>query len=124
MSSIKGKNTSIELMVRKKLWALGFRYRLNVKIEGKPDLFFPRKKVVVFLDGDFWHGRDIREVSLKKFRNKNFWLRKIERNIQRDKEVNESLKNQGYTVIRIWENEIKNDLEGAILKITSHLTCE
>lgn len=111
MSRIRSKDTKIELILRKELWSRGIRYRKNVKaIEGKPDIAFIGKKVAVFCDSEFWHGYnwDERKNDLKK--NKEFWIAKIERNMERDAEVNRILKEQGWTVLRFWGNQIKKNL--------------
>ena len=111
MSRIRSKDTKIELILRKELWSRGIRYRKNVKaIEGKPDIAFIGKKVAVFCDSEFWHGYnwDERKNDLKK--NKEFWIAKIERNMERDAEVNRILKEQGWTVLRFWGNLIKKNL--------------
>ena len=111
MSRIRNKDTGIELALRKELWSRGIRYRKNVKtIEGKPDIAFIGKKVAVFCDSEFWHGYnwDERKNDLKK--NKEFWIAKIERNMERDAEVNRILKEQGWTVLRFWGNQIKKNL--------------
>ena len=84
MSRIRNKDTGIELALRKELWSRGMRYRKNVKtIEGKPDIAFIGRKVAVFCDSEFWHGYnwDERKNDLKK--NREFWIGKIERNMQR-----------------------------------------
>ena len=111
MSRIRNKDTGIELALRKELWSRGIRYRKNVKtVEGKPDIAFIGKKVAVFCDSEFWHGYnwDERKNDLKK--NKEFWIAKIERNMERDAEVNRILKEQGWTVLRFWGNQIKKNL--------------
>ena len=111
MSQIKNKGSKIEVMLCKELWSRGIRYRKNVKtVFGCPDLAFKRNKVAVFCDSEFWHGYDL-ENRKKDFKShQEFWIRKIERNIQRDKEVTEQLTNQGWTVIRFWGKEIKQDV--------------
>ena len=110
MSRIKSKNTAIELALRKELWARGLRYRKNVSsIPGKPDIVFKGKKVAVFCDSEFWHGYDWEHRKDDFKSNRDFWIPKIERNIQRDAEVNEELRHMGWTVIRFWGNEIKKD---------------
>ena len=111
MSRIRNKDTGIELALRKELWSRGLRYRKNVKtIEGKPDIAFIGRKVAVFCDSEFWHGYnwDERKNDLKK--NREFWIGKIERNMQRDAEVNRILKEQGWIVLRFWGNQIKKNL--------------
>lgn len=111
MSRIKCKDTSIEIMLRKELWSRGIRYRKNVKdIPGKPDIAFKGKKIAVFCDSEFWHGYDWenRKYDIKK--NREFWISKIERNIQRDIEVNRILEEQGWVVLRFWGNDIQKKL--------------
>jgi DNA mismatch endonuclease (patch repair protein) len=115
MSRIRGKNTKPELLLRKALWKKGVRYRLdNKKLPGKPDVSIQKYKLAIFIDGEFWHGYnwDERKGSIKS--NRGFWVPKIERNMQRDREVNRQLNTMGYTVFRFWEKEIKNELNTCI----------
>lgn len=103
MQAIRGKDTSIELKLRQELWKRGIHYRKNCKkVYGHPDLVFIGKKVAVFCDSEFWHGYDWenRRGSIKT--NPEFWIAKIERNMERDREVNEKLRSEGWTVIRFW----------------------
>ncbi len=112
MQRVKCKNTEIELRLRKELWSRGVRYRKNVsKIIGKPDIAFIGKKVAVFCDSEFWHGYDWERQRMAIKSNRDFWIPKIESNIERDKKVNEALKAEGWTVLRFWGNEIKNNVE-------------
>lgn len=110
MKHIKSKNTKIEILLRKELWSRGIRYRINVQsIPGKPDIAFIGKKVAVFCDSEFFHGKDWEGYLLPKLKNSHnsdFWIRKIQRNIERDNEVNEMLKSMGWTVIRFWGKDI------------------
>jgi DNA mismatch endonuclease (patch repair protein) len=113
MSRIKAKNTKAEVMLRKALWYYGYRYRLySKKIIGRPDIIFAKYKIAVFVDGDFWHGYDWEHKKQTFTTNKAYWIPKIERNMQRDMEVTQTLIRQGWTVIRFWEHEIKKSLEG------------
>lgn len=108
MSRIKNKDTQIELLLREELWSRGLRYRKNVKyLVGKPDIAFIGKKVAIFCDSEFWHGYDWgnRKNDIKT--NQLFWISKIERNIERDAEVNRLLTDEGWTVLRFWGKEIK-----------------
>lgn len=108
MQAVKNKDSLIELMLRKELWSRGLRYRKNyTKITGKPDIVFIGKKVAVFCDSEFWHGYDWerRKDDIKS--NRDFWIPKIERNMQRDKKVTEKLESDGWIVIRFWGKEIK-----------------
>ena len=112
MRQVKNKGSEIEKLLQKELWRRGLRYRKNVKnIEGKPDIAFIGKKVAVFCDSEFWHGYDW-EKRKKDFKsNQEFWIPKIERNIQRDAEVTQILEADGWKVIRFWGNEIKKNLK-------------
>ncbi len=120
MSAVKSKDIRPELKLRKALWKEGLRYRVNYKrLPEKPDIVFTKLKVVVFCDGDFWHGHNwaIRgQSSLQEELSgySQYWRDKILRNIERDEENNKALKAQGWTVIRIWESDIKNDIEGCV----------
>ena len=112
MSKICSTQTKPELLLRKSLWAKGIRYRVNYKkLPGCPDIVIDKNKVIVFVDGEFWHGYnwEIKKTKIKS--NRNFWIPKIERNIQRDKENNKVLRNMGFTIIRFWEHQIKKDLK-------------
>ena len=107
MQAVKNKDSKIELMLRHELWARGVRYRKNVtRIIGKPDIAFIGKKVAVFCDSEFWHGYDWEKQKEKIKTNREFWIPKIERNIERDKEVTETLEADGWIVLRFWGNEI------------------
>lgn len=120
MSAVKSKDTRPELKLRKALWKEGLRYRVNYKrLPGKPDIVFTRWKVVVFCDGDFWHGHNwaIRgQSSLQEELSgySQYWRDKILRNIERDEENNMALRARGWTIIRIWESDIKDDLERCV----------
>lgn len=111
MRRVKNKDSAIELALRKELWNRGLRYRKNVKtVYGKPDIAFIGKKIAVFCDSEFWHGYAW-EITQDEFQSRrDFWVPKIERNIQRDKEVNEKLRSEGWIVLRFWGKEIKRDV--------------
>jgi len=111
MKKVKNKDSQIELILRQELWHRGLRYQKNVtSIMGKPDIVFKGKKIAVFCDSEFWHGYnwDERKNDIKS--NKEFWILKIERNIERDKEVNLFLENEGWQVLRFWGKEITNNV--------------
>ena len=108
MQAVKNKDSKIELLIRKELWDRGIRYRKNsTKIFGKPDIVFIGKKIAVFCDSEFWHGYNWEERKKDFKSHQEFWIPKIERNIERDKEVTEELESEGWTVLRFWGNEIK-----------------
>ena len=111
MSQIKSKDSKIELLLRTELWHRGLRYCKNVNyIFGKPDIAFIGKRVAVFVDSEFWHGYDWENKKKDLKSNRDFWIQKIERNIERDNEVNTYLKKEGWVVLRFWGNDIKNDV--------------
>lgn len=118
MSRVKNKDTDIEVKLRKKLWSEGFRYRTHYDVQGKPDIAFPSKKVAIFCDGDFWHGRNF---NREKRKYKEFWKTKIASNMARDKKVNRELKKEGWVVLRFWKTEILKDLDRSIDRIISAL---
>jgi DNA mismatch endonuclease (patch repair protein) len=116
---IKSKNTAIEMILRRKLYSLGYRYRIHSpNILGKPDIVFSGKKIAVFCDSAFWHGK--KYLAGEKFKTNNeFWERKISQNIERDAKVNSLLTQSGWRVLRFWDHEIKKDLDGCIRQIKS-----
>ena len=110
MQAVKNKDSQIELLLRKELWCRGIRYRKNsTKIFGKPDIVFIGKKVAVFCDSEFWHGYNWEERKKDFKSHQEFWIPKIERNMQRDKEVTAKLESEGWIVLRFWGNEIKKN---------------
>ena len=110
MQAVKNKDSQIELLLRKELWSRGLRYRKNVnRIYGKPDIVFIGKKVAVFCDSEFWHGYNWEERKKDFKSHQEFWIPKIERNMERDVEVTTCLESEGWTVIRFWGNEIKKN---------------
>lgn len=122
MSKIRGKNTKPELAFRKALYAAGYRYRIDYKkLIGKPDILLKKYKTAVFIDGEYWHGHNWNERKPKVKTNREFWIAKIERNMQRDREVNAELQRLGYTVFRFWETEIKKELDTCLRKVIMHL---
>ncbi|KAB5488776.1 MULTISPECIES: very short patch repair endonuclease [Flagellimonas] len=122
MGKIRGKNTKPELAFRKALWQAGYRYRIDYKkLVGKPDIALKKYKTVIFIDGEFWHGYNWEERKHKIKTNREFWIAKIERNIQRDEEVNDALDEKGYKVFRFWETEVKKDLDRCLEEVLTHL---
>ena len=110
MQAVKNKDSQIELLLRQELWSRGLRYRKNVnRIYGKPDIVFIGKKVAVFCDSEFWHGYNWEERKKDFKSHQEFWIPKIERNMERGVEVTAKLESEGWTVIRFWGNEIKKN---------------
>jgi len=122
MRAIKATGTKDEVRLAKALWHLGYRYRKNDKsVFGKPDLTFKNHKVAIFVDSEFFHGKDWETQKLRIQSNQEFWHKKIGRNIERDKEVNDYLTNNGWTVLRFWSKEVKNNLWKCINRITRQI---
>ena len=116
MSRIKSSNTKAELLFRRYIWSQNVRgYRINTKIKGKPDLYFPRKKIAVFIDGCFWHKCPICFARPKS--NNEYWDKKIENNVTRDKQVNKQLNSENISVIRFWEHEINRGISDCYLRL-------
>ena len=117
MSRIRGKNTKIEVALRKALWSKGYRFRKNYKeLPGKPDIALTKHKIAIFCDSEFFHGKDWDSLKekLKKGKNPDYWISKIERNRERDKEKDEMLQAKGWTVIHFWCKEILKNPEECI----------
>lgn len=129
MSAVKAKDTAPELALRKALFSRGFRYRLHdKKLPGKPDIVFVSRKLALFIDGDYWHGRQWKkrgfaslEEQMKRVNNAAYWIKKIKGNIERDKKYNRELKKQGWRVIRIWESDLKKRGEKEVERVVTVL---
>jgi len=122
MSAIRGKGTKIELRLAKALWNEGLRYRKNDKsVFGTPDLVFKGKKVAIFVDSEFWHGKDWANQKNRIKTNSEFWINKIEANIRRDILVNITLQQQGWTVLRFWGKEVEKELGYCVQQIKEAL---
>lgn len=112
MQAIRSKDTSIEVALRNALWHCGIRYRKNYKkLPGKPDIVITKHRIAVFCDSDYWHGYDWENRHKRIKSNREYWIPKIERNMQRDKEVTAQLQSEGWTVLRFWEWQIKKHLD-------------
>ena len=112
MKNIKSKNTKPELLLRKVLWNRGFRYRLYGKdIFGNPDIYLKGKRIAIFIDSDSWHGKLYQEGKSIPQTNQEYWIKKLERNLKRDKVVNNQLLTSNWLVIRVWESTIKKDVK-------------
>jgi DNA mismatch endonuclease, patch repair protein len=120
MSRIRAIDTKPEIKLRKLLRSEGVRgYRIHYKLPGKPDIVFTKKKIAIFIDGCFWHKCP--ECFHEPETRKEFWMKKIQSNIDRDHKVRGHLKEEGWTVVRIWEHEIKKEPEKAVKKIIALL---
>ena len=123
MQHIRSKDTKAEIMLRKALWHKGLRYKKNVKVlPGKPDIVFTKQKVVVFVDGDFWHARGHENNPGEQIStNKVFWSKKLAENVERDRFVNDTLLEQGWLVLRFWESDVKKDLDRCVKTIFQYM---
>ncbi len=122
MQAIKSTATKDEVRLAKALWKLGFRYRKNnKKIFGKPDLTFASYKIAIFIDSEFFHGKNWETQQLRIKSNREYWIPKIERNMKRDIEVNEYLLSNNWKVLRFWSKEIQKELESCIEKIRQEI---
>jgi len=108
MSQIRSKDTKPELVIRKLLFEKGMKgYRIHYNLPGKPDIVFVGKKVVIFVDGCYWHKCPV--CFIEPQTRRDFWMKKINGNVKRDNKVNELLKNEGWHVLRFWEHEVRNN---------------
>lgn len=125
MSRVRSKNTKAELLFRKalsaKVYPEGLRYRLHYKkTSGSPDIVFVSRKVAIFVDGDFWHGRNYGKDGKSRFWKK-FWRDKIETNIRRDRRIDGKLKRDGWKVVHLWESDLKKDMEKCLARVMKKL---
>jgi DNA mismatch endonuclease (patch repair protein) len=118
MSAIRSRDTGPELLLRRELHRRGLRYRLRSSLPGRPDLVFPRARLAVFVDGDYWHGNTWRlrdapslDAYFASIANADFWRTKITTNIARDQRVNDQLHENGWRVVRLWESDLRKNLE-------------
>jgi DNA mismatch endonuclease (patch repair protein) len=117
MQKIRSKDTSIEILLRKRLWHDGYRYRKNYsKLPGSPDIAITKQKIAIFCDSEFFHGKDWDKLKerLSHGKNPDYWIRHIEENMERDKKVDQELASLDWTVIRFWGKDIKKDLNGCV----------
>lgn len=111
--AVRSRDTKAELLLRKELWSRGLRYRKHAgDLAGRPDIVFRGPKVVVFVDGDFWHGRNwaVLRLQLQERANSDYWTDKIGYNRERDATVSAELQRRGWTVCRLWETDIIQDV--------------
>lgn len=124
MKAVRSKGSVIERILGKELYKAGLRYRKNDNdIFGKPDFTFRRAKVAVFCDSEFWHGKDLKNGQNMPKSNLQFWKKKLERNVARDKEVNHNLRKEGWKVLRFWSKDIIENTLICVNKIQRELEC-
>lgn len=122
MQAIRSHDTREEVRLAKTLWQRGHRYRKNDKaVIGKPDLTFKRLKLAIFVDSEYFHGKNWQTEKHRIKSNRDFWWAKIEGNINRDIKVNEALIQSGWKVLRFWSKEIQNNLTSCVDKIEENL---
>jgi DNA mismatch endonuclease (patch repair protein) len=121
MSQIRSKNTRLEKSLEAVLKKTGLQYKKHYAVAGKPDFAFPELKIAVFADSNFWHGYNWGQAKANIKTNRGFWIQKIERNIERDKEVNEMLRSAGWEVIRFWEREILDEPDKCLAAVQESL---
>ena len=120
MSHIKNKDSKIECILRRALWRKGYRYRKNyAKLPGKPDIVLTKYRIAVFCDSEFFHGKDFEQlkIQLSKSKNAEFWINKIKKNMERDEEINKTLRMNDWTVIRFWGKEIQKKTDQCVQAI-------
>ena len=117
MSAIRSKDTSIELTLRKALWHHGYRYRKNYALlPGRPDIAITKYRIAIFCDSEFFHGKEWKQLKLKleNGNNSTYWIKKISRNIQRDRENGQALRNLEWTVLRFWGEDIRKHTDECV----------
>jgi DNA mismatch endonuclease, patch repair protein len=126
MSAIRSTENKTESALRSVLHRQGLRFRKYVKaLPGNPDIVFGPSRVAVFIDGDYWHGRVLQEkgrLALEqslKTSNRLFWIEKVERTVERDRRATEALRDAGWLVLRLWESDVKRDIQGSVALIKS-----
>ena len=118
MSRVKNANTKIEVAFRKALWHASIRYIKNhKKLPGKPDIAITKHKIAIFCDGEFWHGKDWNLVREKLRSRRDYWVAKIERNIERDTKIDRQLEALGWTVLRYWGKDIEKTLDLCVIEV-------
>ena len=120
MKSMSHKKSKVESMLAKALWHKGYRYRLNYKkLPGTPDIVLTKYKIVIFVDGEFWHGKDFDKNKSRLHQNKDYWIEKIEENIRRDEAIDKLLRQDGWVVLHYWSNDLKKELDACVEEIES-----
>jgi DNA mismatch endonuclease (patch repair protein) len=125
MRRVRAKDTSPELALRRALWRRGLRFRVHdTALPGKPDIVFRRAKLAVFVDGDFWHGRQwldrgfaSLEEQMSRVNRPEYWIPKLARNLERDRATNEALRGEGWRVHRVWESQLRESADDVAAEI-------
>lgn len=124
MAAVRNKDSKVEVALRRRLWAVGLRFRKHYKaLIGQPDIVFIGSRVVVFVDGDFWHGNAWKIRGLASLADlfptrTEWWIAKIERNMQRDREVTDALTKAGWLVVRVWESRVLSETDAVVAEIS------
>lgn len=122
MAKVKLKNGTAEQLLAKRLWHLGYRYRKNEKrLPGSPDIAITKYQIAIFVDGEFWHGKDWESRKERLKRNRTYWIEKIEENIARDERVDQELRAQGWIPLHFWEKDVLKDVDLCLDEILSCL---
>lgn len=125
MKALGHKKSKVESMLAKALWHKGYRYRLNYKeLPGTPDIVLIKYKIAIFVDGEFWHGKDFEKTKNKIKNNKAFWIEKIEENIQRDIKNDNLLRQMEWTPLHFWSKEVEQYLKYCLCEIESYINDE
>ena len=118
MSKVKLKRNKVETKLAKALWHKGYRYRLNYKkLPGSPDIAITKYYIAIFVDGEFWHGKDFEEKQNKLKNNRKYWIEKIKENINRDKRNDELLRKQGWIAIHFWSKDVEKNTDDCVREI-------
>lgn len=122
MSRVSGRNTKPEILLRSLLHRRGFRFRLHdKKLPGRPDIVLPKHRAVVFVNGCFWHSHKKCKRARTPKSRRDYWVKKLEKNVQRDREQQKQLRNLGWRVVVVWECELKENSEKAAASVSSKL---
>lgn len=122
MAKVKLKSGTAEQLLAKRLWHLGYRYRKNDKrLPGSPDIAITKYQIAIFVDGEFWHGKDWESRKERLKRNRTYWIEKIEENIARDERVDQELRAQGWIPLHFWEKDVLKDVDLCLDEILSCL---
>ena len=122
MAKVKLKNGTAEQLLAMRLWHLGYRYRKNDKrLPGSPDIAITKYQIAIFVDGEFWHGKDWESRKERLKRNRTYWIEKIEENIARDERVDQELRAQGWIPLHFWEKDVLKDVDLCLDEILSCL---